>query len=129
MSLQVEIRYKSNWQQTHMKAVRRNKWICTLKAQLANVKIYGPAGGPTGPVAPSKYTLVPYEKVIADEEEAAKHKSSSHAPERMPTDGWNINDAMLMSEFLVMLMSGDTFLKLSQTIRLETSSTRRVKGT
>jgi hypothetical protein len=94
MSLKVDIRYKSNWQQTHIKSKRRNKWICTLKASLAAVGIYGPSGNPSsGPAPPTKYTLVPYEKVIKEEEEAAKHKPPPAKPEHMPTGGWGLNDS------------------------------------
>jgi hypothetical protein len=99
MSLKVDIRYKSNWQQPHVKAKRRNKWVCTLKAQLKICGIYGPGGGPTDPAGPAKYTLVPYEKVLKDEQEAKHHSSTAHPKmERMPTDGWNLNDKSSLSE-------------------------------
>lgn len=69
-------------------AKRRNKWICALKAELANVGIFGPSGDPNAPGGPTKYTLVPYEEV-RKEQDAPKRKSM---PERQPTDGWELTD-------------------------------------
>ncbi|CDO72761.1 hypothetical protein BN946_scf184994.g14 [Trametes cinnabarina] len=46
MTLRADIKYKSNWQQGTLKAQRRNKWICALKASLTKVKIFGPKGDP-----------------------------------------------------------------------------------
>ncbi|KAI0785645.1 Mechanosensitive ion channel-domain-containing protein [Abortiporus biennis] len=63
MTLRVDIKYKSNWQQGALKAKRRNKWICALKSTLAQVKIFGPSGDPHAKAAPARYTLVPWEQV------------------------------------------------------------------
>ncbi|KAI0356297.1 hypothetical protein OH77DRAFT_1401686 [Trametes cingulata] len=95
MTLRADIKYKSNWQQGTLKAQRRNKWICALKASMAKVKIFGPGGDPDAPSGPTKYTLVPYEEVVKQEEEAKAHapsKSSSTAELRIPTNDWTFAD-------------------------------------
>jgi hypothetical protein len=38
-------RFKSNWQNTALTVQRRNKWVCALKFHMAELEIYGPAGG------------------------------------------------------------------------------------
>ena len=76
MTLKADIKYKSNWQQAalrgqsqprlpltwtspqarpHPTANRRNKWICALKASMAKVRIFGPAGDPDAPPEPAIY--------------------------------------------------------------------------
>ncbi|KAA1105965.1 hypothetical protein PGT21_025146 [Puccinia graminis f. sp. tritici] len=44
LTLQADIKYKSNWQNGALKGQRRNKWVCALKQVMAEVEIYGPAG-------------------------------------------------------------------------------------
>ncbi|KAJ7901846.1 Mechanosensitive ion channel-domain-containing protein [Mycena olivaceomarginata] len=46
MVLSADINYKSNGQQGALKAKRRNKWLCALKAALGEVGVYGPSGNP-----------------------------------------------------------------------------------
>lgn len=57
--LSAGIRYKSNWQQGGLKALRRNRWLCQLKVFLAECKIYGPKGDPSV-VTTNHVTMVPY---------------------------------------------------------------------
>ncbi|CAO1613955.1 unnamed protein product [Jaminaea pallidilutea] len=49
MSISTGIRYKSNWQDGGLRARRRNRWMCALRAFLAEMEIYGPSGDPTVP--------------------------------------------------------------------------------
>ena len=70
--LRADIKYKSNWRQGILKAPRRNKWICALKASMEKLEIYGPSGDPNAPSGPTKYTQVPYEEVLRKEHEAAQ---------------------------------------------------------
>lgn len=44
LDLILDIRYKSNWQDEHLKAKRKNKWIVALKESMAQLQIYGPGG-------------------------------------------------------------------------------------
>ncbi|WOO85247.1 Mechanosensitive ion channel protein Msy1 [Vanrija pseudolonga] len=74
MVLKADIRYKSNWQQGALKVQRRNKWVCQLKICLAELKIWGPAdaGDPSPPPPDAiRYTQVPWEDVLAAEQENA----------------------------------------------------------
>ena len=57
--LSAGIRYKSNWQQSGLKAQRRNRWLCQLKVFLAECRIYGPKGDPKE-TALNHVTMVPY---------------------------------------------------------------------
>ncbi|KAG6837735.1 hypothetical protein H0H93_003537 [Arthromyces matolae] len=109
LTLSADIKYKSNWQQGALKcqsyattalhlsntsiASRRNKWICSLKAALAELKIYGPSGNPNAPPAVSHYTAVPYDEIKAKERKEAGNASKS--PE-MPSDGWKLTDKNTM---------------------------------
>ena len=79
LTLKADIKYKSNWQQGTLKAQRRNKWICALKSSMEKLKIFGPDGDPGAHPAPTKYTQVPYEEVLRQEEAAkrAQHPSNS----------------------------------------------------
>lgn len=47
LRLSLEIRYKSNWQDDHLKAKRRNRWISTVKDLMSQLRIFGPAGDPS----------------------------------------------------------------------------------
>ncbi|KAF8504238.1 Mechanosensitive ion channel-domain-containing protein, partial [Hysterangium stoloniferum] len=75
ITLTADIKYKSNWQQGALKTSRRNKWICTLKQCLSELKIYGPdgAGKPAGPAGPTKYTQIPWDEVKQMETFAAQN--------------------------------------------------------
>jgi hypothetical protein len=46
MILILDIRYKSNWQNDHLRTRRRNAWIGALKGLMRKLKIYGPQGDP-----------------------------------------------------------------------------------
>jgi len=92
MSLTADIKYKSNWQQGPLKAKRRNKWICALKAALADVKIFGPKGNPKAVAAPDRYTLVPWDEVQANERDALQVDSAESDAHKMPAGGWKLSD-------------------------------------
>ncbi|KAI0268803.1 hypothetical protein BC834DRAFT_923155 [Gloeopeniophorella convolvens] len=99
MTLKAEIMYKSNWQQGAVKAVRRNKWVCALKLNLAEAKIYGPGGNPDSTSAPKRYTLVPWEKVQEDE-----HNASVKMPlpePHMPSGGYNLTNKSAAMQVLL----------------------------
>jgi len=72
MTLSADIKYKSNGQIGALKAKRRNKWICALKAALTDMKVYGPKGNPDAPPSITRYTKVPYEII-----EALDHKAQT----------------------------------------------------
>ena len=91
MTLRADIKYKSNWQQGNLKAQRRNKWICALKASMEKVKIYGPGGGPQPNVGPTKYTLVPYEDVLRQEQEA-RRQPTTMSELHIPKSNWTFAD-------------------------------------
>ncbi|THH18467.1 hypothetical protein EUX98_g8949, partial [Antrodiella citrinella] len=82
MTLRVDIKYKSNWQQGALKAKRRNKWICALKTSLAKVKMFGPEGDPDAKPAPAPYTLIPYDEV---KKERAYAPPSPSMPTPLPS--------------------------------------------
>ncbi|UZJ54022.1 hypothetical protein CBS101457_003342 [Exobasidium rhododendri] len=42
LNLTLDIRFKSNWQNDHLRAKRRNKWIVRLKELMSQSKIFGP---------------------------------------------------------------------------------------
>lgn len=94
MTLRSDIKYKSNWQQGTLKAQRRNKWICALKASMEKLKIYGPSGDPNAPSGPTKYTQVPYEEVLRKEHEAAAHAQQPSAGSELhiPKSDWTFAD-------------------------------------
>ncbi|KAI0743906.1 Mechanosensitive ion channel-domain-containing protein [Daedaleopsis nitida] len=98
MTLRADIKYKSNWQQGTLKAQRRNKWICALKASMEKVKIYGPSGNPNAGSGPTKYTLIPYEDVLRQERDAAnaaKHQQNpgnSISELHIPKSDWTFAD-------------------------------------
>ena len=94
MTLKADIKYKSNWQQGTLKAQRRNKWICALKASLSKLHIYGPGGDPSPHTGPTKYTLVPYEEVLRQEEEAkhSRQQTSDSRELHIPKSDWTFAD-------------------------------------
>ena len=115
MALKVDIKYKSNAQQGALKgqlvcvlcigarglrfwtAKRRNKWICALKAALADIKIYGPSGNPNPKPPTSRYTLVPWELIREQE----RHEEGGPFPTppdgmqepRIPISNYNLTDS------------------------------------
>ncbi|KDR75887.1 hypothetical protein GALMADRAFT_68503 [Galerina marginata CBS 339.88] len=93
MTLSADIKYKSNGQQAGLKAKRRNKWICALKAILAEVKIHGPSGDPNPPPAVSRYAQVPWELIEAEDRKKANQKPSQPAEDQLPpSGGWKLDD-------------------------------------
>lgn len=115
MTLKVDVKYKSNAQQGALKgqliyilsigacelrmwaAKRKNKWICALKAALADLDIYGPSGNPSPKPTTSRYTLVPWE-LVAEEERGKEaelhstHPSGTQEP-RIPKGSWKLTDS------------------------------------
>ncbi|KAF7361876.1 Mechanosensitive ion channel protein [Mycena venus] len=90
MVLSADIKYKSNGQQGALKAKRRNKWLCALKAALAEVGIYGPSGNPNAEPETQRYTEVPWHEVKADHEKAKKiEEKTPHTP--APAGGWQLS--------------------------------------
>ncbi|PPR07380.1 hypothetical protein CVT26_013696 [Gymnopilus dilepis] len=93
MTLSADIKYKSNAQQAALKAQRRNKWICALKAILGELKIYGPSGDPNPPPAVTRYTEVPWDLIQAeDRKKARKDESQPVEDQRPPSGGWELGD-------------------------------------
>ena len=114
MSLKVDIKYKSNAQQGALKgqlvciicigahelnfwtARRKNKWICALKAALADIKIYGPSGDPNPKPPTARYTIVPWE--LISEQDRGDDVSYPAPPggtrePRIPVSNWNLTDS------------------------------------
>ncbi|KAH6914006.1 Mechanosensitive ion channel-domain-containing protein [Coprinopsis sp. MPI-PUGE-AT-0042] len=75
MSLNVDIKYKSNAQLGSLRSKRRNKWICALKAALAECKIFGPKGDPNSAPGVTRYTEVPWDTILAEDTKAAWEKA------------------------------------------------------
>ncbi|KAI0793816.1 Mechanosensitive ion channel-domain-containing protein [Fomes fomentarius] len=94
MTLHADIKYKSNWQQGTLKAQRRNKWICALKASMEKAKIYGPGGNPNVQAGPTKYTLIPYEDVLREERQAERRPTagSTMSELQVPESEWTFAD-------------------------------------
>ncbi|OBZ67098.1 putative MscS family protein C2C4.17c [Grifola frondosa] len=97
MTLRSDIKYKNNWQQGALKAQRRNKWICALKSSLEKVQIYGPSGNPHAKPPPSRYTLVPWDDVVKQEQETEqpqRQQSAGGLQElRIPNANWALTDS------------------------------------
>lgn len=132
MTLKVDIKYKSNAQQGSLKgqlvyilsiracklriwtAKRKNKWICALKAALAELDIYGPSGNPSPKPTTSRYTLVPWELVV--EEDRSKEVESHSTPPggiqepRIPVSNWRLTD----SNIALVDGGGDVFDEASE---------------
>ncbi|KAG8685940.1 hypothetical protein FRC11_009802 [Ceratobasidium sp. 423] len=98
MILKADILYKSNWQQGALKTKRRNKWVCALKAAMAELKIYGSTGDPSAKPGPTKYTKVPWEEVKQMERTEMPLPDLSNAEPRIPRVEWSFTDqdAMIM---------------------------------
>lgn len=96
MTLRVDIKYKSNAQQGSLKAKRKNKWICALKAALADIKIFGPGGNPNLRPSTSRYTIVPWELISEqDREEDRLHSANPGGTQepRIPTSNYHLTDS------------------------------------
>ncbi|KDQ21736.1 hypothetical protein BOTBODRAFT_212160 [Botryobasidium botryosum FD-172 SS1] len=61
--LSAQIQYKSSWQEQCVTARRRNKWVCALKATLAELKIFGPGGDPDKAAPPQHVSVVGLDKL------------------------------------------------------------------
>jgi len=100
MSLKVDIKYKSNAQQGSLKSKRKNKWICALKAALADIKIYGPSGEPNPKPSTSRYTLVPWELISEQDrqQEAGSHPTPPGGIQepRIPDSNYNLTDSNIV---------------------------------
>lgn len=82
MSLSADIKYRSNWQNGALKALRRNKWTCALKLCMASLEIYGPgnAGDPSPPPPdPIPYTVVPWNEKKEDQKVAQSEAEGEEA--------------------------------------------------
>ncbi|KAJ6625628.1 Mechanosensitive ion channel-domain-containing protein [Mycena sp. CBHHK59/15] len=88
MTLRADIKYKSNGQQGALKAKRRNKWLCALKAAMADVGVFGPGGNPNAEPGTQRYTEVPWSEIQA-EAEKAKHGQKSTDTGHAPVGGTN----------------------------------------
>ena len=132
MSLKVDIKYKSNAQQGSLKgqlvcilsigpcelkiwiAKRKNKWICALKAAMAELDIFGPTGNPNPKPSTSRYTLVPWDLVV--EEDRSKEEGSHSTPPggilepRIPESNWRLTD----SNIALVDGGGDVFDEASE---------------
>ncbi|KAJ7045534.1 Mechanosensitive ion channel-domain-containing protein [Mycena alexandri] len=86
MTLQADIKYKSNGQQSALKAKRRNKWLCALKGALAELGIYGPSGNPNADPGTQRYTEVPWHEF----NDKVKHNQEK-AAETTPAGGWQLS--------------------------------------
>lgn len=115
MSLKVDIKYKSNAQQGALKgqlvcvlcagacelnfliAKRKNKWICALKAALADIEIYGPSGDPNAKPSIQRYTVVPWnlisEQDRREEGESYPVPSGGIQEPKIPVSNWNLTDS------------------------------------
>jgi small-conductance mechanosensitive channel len=109
LSLAADIKYKSNWQPTTLKTRRRNKWICALKAALADVKVFGTKGNPKSVRHPDQHTIVPWEEVKAEQEakekDAQQEKVDASDTPKMPAGGWKL----LEDNDLIQSDTGDVF--------------------
>lgn len=92
MTLSADIKYKSNGQQSAIKAKRRNKWISALKAALLDLKVFGPSGDPNPPPTTSRYTKVPWDLINAQDRETAKSRLHPAADHQQPNEGWDLRD-------------------------------------
>jgi len=99
MTLQADIKYKSNGQQGALKAKRRNKWLCALKATLADLGIYGPSGNPHAEPGTQLYTEVPWHEIQA-ETQKAKNTQGKAAEAPAPAGGWRLSgqNAVLLDD-------------------------------
>ncbi|KAJ7783196.1 Mechanosensitive ion channel-domain-containing protein [Mycena metata] len=86
MTLQADIKYKSNGQQSALKAKRRNKWLCALKSALAELGIFGPSGNPNAEPGTQRYTEVPWHEF----QDGVKHNQAKTA-ETAPAGGWQLS--------------------------------------
>ncbi|KAJ7462327.1 Mechanosensitive ion channel-domain-containing protein [Mycena galericulata] len=106
MTLQADIKYKSNGQLGAIKAKRRNKWLCALKANLKELQIYGPSGNSNAEPGTQRYTEVPWQE-FQDEVKKAQNSQGKTTVGPTPTGGWRLsgNDAVVVTIFSVTPMS------------------------
>lgn len=68
-----------------------------MKAALADIKIYGPSGDPNPGPATSRYTLVPWDLVSAQdghkEDESHPFPSGGMKEPRIPVSNWHLTDS------------------------------------
>ncbi|KAF6760275.1 Mechanosensitive ion channel-domain-containing protein [Ephemerocybe angulata] len=74
----------------NIKAKRRNKWICALKGALKEVGVFGPTGNPSPPPPVARYTQVPWDTILYEDQKAAMEKQPSTGQQR-PGD-WDLQD-------------------------------------
>jgi small-conductance mechanosensitive channel len=91
MTLCTSINYKSNFQQDSLRVKRRNKWLCALKAILAEVKIYGPKGDPDALPPPKRCTQIPWDLVKEEDEQAAQKKASDEHEDAFGGVEWRLS--------------------------------------
>jgi len=99
MALQADIKYKSNGQQGALKAKRRNKWLCALKAALGDLGIYGPSGNPHAEPGTQRYTEVPCHEIQA-ETQKSQNKEGKTTDTPAPAGGWQLSskNAVLLDD-------------------------------
>ncbi|TEB38382.1 hypothetical protein FA13DRAFT_1726059 [Coprinellus micaceus] len=94
MTLSVDIKYKSNGQIASLKTKRRNKWICALKQALAEVMVYGPTGDPNPPPAVTRYTQVPWDTVLYEDQKGCRGEGCRKGYRCTSiTAGWKLGSA------------------------------------
>ncbi|PLW47781.1 hypothetical protein PCASD_04334 [Puccinia coronata f. sp. avenae] len=88
LTLQADIKYKSNWQNEALKSQRRNKWVCALKQVMADVEIYGPAdaGNPAPKTEPTLIQLVDSPPLMIQQRAASpiQHQQQQAAQKQAP---------------------------------------------
>ncbi|PLW57999.1 hypothetical protein PCANC_00633 [Puccinia coronata f. sp. avenae] len=88
LTLQADIKYKSNWQNEALKSQRRNKWVCALKQVMADVEIYGPAdaGNPSPKTEPTLIQLVDSPPLMIQQRAASpiQHQQQQAAQKQAP---------------------------------------------
>jgi len=96
------------WGLNFWTAKRKNKWICALKAAMADIKIYGPTGDPNAK-STSRYTIVPWE-LISEQDRREESQAFPVPPgiiqePRIPVSNWNLTD----SNIILVDGGGDVF--------------------
>jgi len=74
---------------------RRNKWLCALKTNLAELKVYGPSGNPNVPPSVDRYTEVPWEVIERKDREADEQemlKLLEEEERRKAGHSWKLGD-------------------------------------
>ncbi|POW02872.1 hypothetical protein PSTT_11515, partial [Puccinia striiformis] len=86
LTLQADIKYKSNWQNGALKSQRRNKWVCALKQIMAEVEIYGPAdaGHPSPKSEPTLIQLIDSPPLVL--QQRGESPRSQQAQQKQPSE-------------------------------------------